>query len=92
MNDCKYYRCHDIDDNIYDCRLCYCPFYNICKKSGNYKLFKGYILQNGLLACEKCTFFHIKENVDKYFNLKSQKLNNEEIYNTFVIELNKKTY
>ncbi|MEG1141562.1 MAG: cysteine-rich small domain-containing protein [Clostridia bacterium] len=87
MNNCKYFKCHDIDENIFDCSLCYCPFYKICKDSNNYKLFNGYLLNNGVLACEKCTYFHIKSNVNKYNELKNNGLNNEEIFKYFVNKL-----
>lgn len=90
MNSCKYYKCHDIDDNEYDCSLCYCPFYEICRNTGKYELFGGYILNNKLLACEKCVYFHKKTNVAVYNKLKSKNMTTEEIFNYFVNKEEKK--
>gem|GEM_PF-2263849 len=84
MSDCKYYKCHDIPDEDYDCSLCYCPFYDICKKTGKYTLFGGYLLSNKLLACEKCVYFHIKSNVHVYNKLKNENKTDNEIFNYFV--------
>lgn len=84
MSNCKYYRCHDIGDEIFDCSLCYCPFYEICKDTEGYKKFGGYILNNNILACENCGYFHIKSNVDVYNKLKSEGLSTEEIFKHFV--------
>lgn len=84
MHYCDYYKCHAIEDSVYDCRLCYCPFYEICQKTNSYPLFNGYILKNGLLACENCTFFHIKENADKYFLLKNEGLALSDIFDFFI--------
>ena len=85
MSDCKYFPCHDLDKEEFDCSLCYCPFYKICGETENYNLFGGYILkQNNLLACEKCVYFHRKSNVDVYNKLKEQGKTTEEIYKYFV--------
>lgn len=91
MSDCKYYKCHDILDEDYDCSLCYCPFYEICHKTKKYELFGGYILSNKLLACERCVYFHLKGNVNVYNKLKSEGKTLEEIFDYFVkLEENKK--
>lgn len=85
MSDCKYYKCHDIPDEEYDCSLCYCPFYDICRKTEKYSLFGGYILEaNQLLACEKCVYFHKKSNVAVYNKLKKEGKTLEEIFDYFV--------
>lgn len=84
MSDCKYYKCHDIPDEEYDCSLCYCPFYEICKETNKYTLFGGYILSNKLLACEKCVYFHKKSNVEVYNKLKKENKTDNEIFDYFV--------
>lgn len=85
MNKCKYFRCHDLEKENFDCSLCYCPFYEICKEEEQYDLFGGYRLkQNGLLACENCTYFHRKENVKEYNILKEKGLNTKEIFFRFI--------
>ncbi len=84
MNNCKYYKCHDIPDEEYDCSLCYCPFYEICKKTNKYLLFGGYLLNNELLACEKCVYFHKKSNVAVYNKLKKEGKTDNEIFEYFV--------
>ena len=84
MSDCKYYKCHDISDGEYDCSLCYCPFYEICKYTKKYTLFGGYILENKLLACDKCVYFHKKSNVKVYNKLKREDKTLEEMFNYFV--------
>ena len=83
MSDCKYYKCHDIEDKDFDCSLCYCPFYEICKKNENYKIFNGYMLNTNTLACEKCGYFHIKTYVDLYNKLKNENKTLEEIFEYF---------
>lgn len=84
MSNCKYYKCHDIPDNEYDCSLCYCPFYRICFVKKKYQLFGGYILNNKLLACEKCVYFHKKNNVAVYNKLLKENKTLDEIYDYFV--------
>lgn len=84
MSDCKYYKCHNLPDEQFDCSLCYCPFYDICTKTKKYELFGGYILSNKLLACEKCVYFHTKSNVNVYNKLKEEGKILEEIFNYFV--------
>ncbi|MEG1705521.1 MAG: cysteine-rich small domain-containing protein [Clostridia bacterium] len=91
MSDCKYYKCHDVSDEEYDCSLCYCPFYKICFETKKYKLFGGYILDNKLLACEKCVYFHKKSNVEVYNKLKNENMSLDEIFDYFVkLEENKR--
>lgn len=90
MDKCKYFRCHDLEEEDFDCSLCYCPFYEICKDEKKYNLFGGYILkQNGLLACENCTYFHRKENVKEYNILKEKGLNTREIFYFFIERIEK---
>lgn len=90
MDKCKYFRCHDLEENRFDCSLCYCPFYGICKDEKKYNLFGGYILkQNGLLACENCTYFHRKEIVKEYNILKEKGLNTREIFYFFIERIEK---
>lgn len=84
MSSCKYYKCHDISDDEFDCSLCYCPFYDICRDTEKYELFGGYILSNKLLACEKCGYFHKKNNVAVYNKLRLQNKSLEEIFKYFV--------
>lgn len=85
VNNCKYYKCHDLPDEEFDCSLCYCPFYEICKESGKYELFGGYILKsNQLLACEKCVYFHKKSTINVYNKLKKEGMTLKEIFNFFV--------
>lgn len=83
-NNCKYYKCHDIPDEEYDCTLCYCPFYEICKETNKYPLFGGYLLKNKVLACEKCVYFHKKSNVAVYNKLKDEGKTIKEIFEYFV--------
>lgn len=90
VSDCKYYKCHDIPDEEYNCSLCYCPFYKICADTKKYTLFGGYMLNNQLLACEKCVYFHKKSNVAVYNKLKNENKTLEEIFGYFVkLEENK---
>jgi iron complex transport system ATP-binding protein len=85
LNKCKYFRCHNLEEENFDCTLCYCPFYEICKTQEKYHLFGGYILkQNGLLACENCTYFHRKDIVKEYMELVKKKISTEEIFKHFV--------
>lgn len=67
-NSCQYFPCHSgIPDNEFDCRFCYCPFYEECSARSNF-VFGGYWLplpDNGrVFACEKCIVAHIKKNAD----------------------------
>jgi len=89
---CYWYPCHsDISDNKYDCRMCYCPLYDECSKINN-TLWGGYLLQyidaeennKEIFACEKCTVFHIKENVEYYLKLKSKGLPNNIILDDLI--------
>lgn len=74
MSKCEYYPCHDVED--YDCRLCYCPFYELCQRMPDsfieYYNLGGYWLdrsRHGLprvWACEKCNMNHDKEVADFY--------------------------
>lgn len=85
MNKCKYFRCHDLAEDEFDCSLCYCPFYEICREKEKYNLFGGYILkQNGLLACENCTYFHRKDIVKEYNKLKENGMDTEELFYHFI--------
>ena len=68
---CSYFPCHDLDYDKYDCRSCYCPFYDICSKkvfNNENVIFGGYLLKNTVLACEKCTFIHNTEIVDYIYS------------------------
>ncbi|MEG0872639.1 MAG: cysteine-rich small domain-containing protein [Clostridia bacterium] len=90
MENCKYFRCHNLPESQFDCSLCYCPFYEMCKKQKKYLLFGGYILkQNGLLACENCTYFHRKAIVIKYNQLLKNGMALEDIFKFFTDELEK---
>lgn len=90
MNKCKYFRCHDLAEEQFDCSLCYCPFYKICGDEKKYPLFGGYILkQNGLLACENCTYFHRKDIVKEYNALKEKKMSTQEIFHYFTNRIEK---
>ena len=50
---CKYYPCHDINnEDIFNCKFCYCPlYYTSC--AGNYT-----ILSNGIKDCSNCKMPH----------------------------------
>lgn len=78
-NKCKYFPCHDLDENEFDCRTCYCPIYDICAEKKD-KIFGGYWLKDTVWACEKCTYIHKKEVVQKIIKLKQQDISNKEIY------------
>lgn len=70
---CKYYPCHEAAE--IDCRLCYCPFYNICQVMPEILLkkygIKGYWLKSPRVwACEKCTFPHQEKIADYYYKYK----------------------
>lgn len=79
---CKYFPCHNLEYSKYDCRTCYCPFYEICsQKAQNSNLvFDGYILSNGLLACEKCSFIHQIDTVKLIQELFKENLSLNDIY------------
>jgi Zn-finger protein len=70
---CRYYPCHEgIPAGDYDCRTCYCPFYQECSRLaltelGGYWL--HYLDQNAMprkvWACERCTILHHKRVYEK---------------------------
>ena len=65
---CKYYPCHDCDEDI-NCLFCYCPLYGMdCP--GDYKLTEkdGKQIKN----CKDCVFPHIAENYKKVIKLLKQ--------------------
>ena len=77
---CKYFPCHDLAAEEFDCRTCYCPLYEICSEKQN-PIFGGYLLKNTIWACEKCSFIHKKIVVEELIELEKQGLTKEEIYN-----------
>jgi Zn-finger protein len=89
---CYWYPCHkEIEDNEYDCRMCYCPLYETCSKLNNI-LWGGYLLRyqddkgdnKEVFACDKCTIFHKKENVEYYLSLKAKGLPDEIIIDDLI--------
>lgn len=77
---CYWYPCHNnITDEEYDCRMCYCPLYKECSTVNNTK-WGGYNLkytdkdgnEKEVFACENCTIFHKKKNIEYYLSLKSK--------------------
>ena len=57
--DCRYYPCHECDEDI-NCLFCYCPLYTLgeqCK--GNFVY-----TQSGVKSCEHCAFPHRRENYE----------------------------
>ena len=78
---CKYFPCHELSNKEFDCRTCYCPLYKVCSKKKDNK-FGGYMLENKVWACEKCSFIHKKEVVEEIIKLEGQGLTYEEIYNS----------
>ncbi len=78
---CPFFPCHDLDKEQFDCRTCYCPLYDICSNSNDDNKFGGYILESGILACEKCSFIHKKEIVEKIIDLRSKGVPYKKIYN-----------
>ena len=80
---CSYFPCHKLDYDNYDCRSCYCPLYDICSKkakAGEKILFGGYLLDNNILACEKCSFIHKKEIVEFIYDQLDKSVSIENIY------------
>ncbi|MCL2342194.1 MAG: hypothetical protein FWC53_04055 [Firmicutes bacterium] len=82
---CKYFPCHTLDKEEFDCRTCYCPFYEVCFARQN-GIFGGYWLKNTVWACEKCEYIHRHEVVEKITQLEEQGLSTEEIYDVLVEE------
>jgi Zn-finger protein len=70
---CYYYPCHqNIPESEYDCRMCYCEFYEECSnleltELGGYWL--HYRDQNNVprkvWACENCTILHYRRVYEK---------------------------
>ena len=83
---CKYFPCHNLDKEIFDCRTCYCPFYEICNKKQN-AAFGGYLLKNAVWACENCTYIHRKDAVEKIINLREQNKSLAEIYDILSVDI-----
>ncbi len=80
---CKYFPCHDLDYDLFDCRSCYCPFYNICSNKALNKeniLFDGYLLKNNILACEKCSIIHNKNVVNYIYEQLDNNISINDIY------------
>ena len=80
---CKYFPCHELAYEEFDCRTCYCPLYEVCSKKQN-SIFGGYILKGKVWACEKCSFIHKKEIVEELIELENKGLTMEEMYNFFL--------
>ena len=80
---CLYFPCHNIKTEDFDCRTCYCPFYQICSEKQNKKL-GGYLLEGKIWACENCTYIHKSKTVEKIIQLKKQGLSYEKIYDILV--------
>ncbi|HHX01885.1 MAG TPA: hypothetical protein GX739_04335 [Firmicutes bacterium] len=63
---CYYYPCHQgIPDSEYDCRTCYCPFYEECSRleltelGGYWYYYRDRSgVERRVWACEKCTILH----------------------------------
>ena len=63
---CYYYPCHQgIPDSEYDCRTCYCPFYQECSRleltalGGYWHYYRDRSgVQRRVWACERCTILH----------------------------------
>lgn len=84
---CFWYPCHQhIPDDEFDCRLCYCPFYEKCsqleltKLGGYWKHYKEkYGNVKKVWACENCTIVHHKSMYKKIQQWRSEGLTDKEI-------------
>jgi len=57
--DCKYFPCHTIDSESFNCLFCFCPLYRFDDCGGNFEYSK-----KGIKMCMDCTMPHIPENYD----------------------------
>ena len=63
--DCKYYPCHDMDEDI-NCLFCYCPLYHTdCPGDYTYIGKDGRRIKN----CTDCTFCHKASNYPEVIRL-----------------------
>ena len=51
---CKYFPCHKIKEEQFNCLFCYCPLYALKDKCGGNPKF----LENGTKNCMDCTIVH----------------------------------
>ena len=57
--DCKYFPCHKMDIQDFNCLFCFCPLYfAICPGTPRYKESKGLMFK----SCTHCDFPHRPEN------------------------------
>ena len=64
---CRYYPCHEVENDEMNCLFCFCPLYERehCPgkpeyiNSGNCEF-----LENGIKSCMNCTFPHKAENYE----------------------------
>ena len=87
---CKYYPCHELKHELFDCRTCYCPIYSVCSKYKNI-IFGGYYLKDTVWACEKCSFIHKKDVVEKIIQLQKENKSEEDIYFSLIDLKSKET-
>ena len=58
---CRYFPCHRLPEDSFNCMFCYCPLYSFGDKCGGNFKYKG---DKGLKNCVDCLFPHIAENYD----------------------------
>ena len=57
--DCKYFPCHTIDGEDFNCLFCFCPLYRFDDCGGTFEYSK-----KGIKMCMDCTLPHRPENYD----------------------------
>lgn len=65
--ECKYYPCHNIETNDFNCLFCYCPLYSMENCPGTNR----YIEKNGkkIKNCVDCGFPHNPDNYEKIIEI-----------------------
>lgn len=59
--ECKYFPCHKLDEDRFNCLFCYCPLYFLGDKcGGNFT-----VSSTGKKSCINCSFPHNPDNYDK---------------------------
>ena len=58
-HDCKYFPCHAIDGEDFNCLFCFCPLYRFDDCGGTYEYSK-----KGIKMCMDCSMPHIPKNYD----------------------------
>jgi Zn-finger protein len=73
--DCKYFPCHKVNPDEFNCLFCFCPVYfAICPGTPEYIEKDGTVYKN----CADCEYPHIPENYDAVVECISLLLNGEQ--------------